>query len=256
MQQYEAALADYGKALAKGPGRWEWWAGRGEVALALKQWDQAVEDFTKATKQEDRRAELYRKLAWAEAERGGWQKANEALTKAIRFGGNEPEVWYEQALTQLAGGDAKGYRQTCERLVKKFSARDDAATRRLIALTCALAPEALGDLKALVERAEKIVRDSPEDALARTRLAGLLLRAGQAERAVLLMEKIASSEQARPSDMWLLVLAYQKAGKADKAKEWQDKAKSAILPEGASWQERQVTATWRKEAEAAGKGGS
>ena len=83
-------------------------------------------------------------------------------------------------------------------MVKKFAGRADAATWRLVAAACVLGPEALTSLKALLDRTEKSVRDFPEDGEARARLAGLLLRAGQAERAATLLEKIASTDQALP----------------------------------------------------------
>jgi Tfp pilus assembly protein PilF len=88
----------------------------------------------------------------------------------------------------------------------------------------------------------------------RSRLAALLLRAGEAARAAQVLEKTASVEQPRTGDLWLLVLAYQRTGQNDRAKEWLTKAMGAKERKGASWQERQSAALWRKAAEAAMKG--
>jgi hypothetical protein len=51
--------------------------------------------------------------------------------------------------------------------------------------------------------------------------------------------------------VWLVVLAYHKAGKADKVKEWLEKAKEQKEREGTPWQERQASALWEREAKAA-----
>jgi WD40 repeat protein len=248
MGQYEGARADYDKALEKGSQRWEWLAGRGAVLASLGRWEQAAGDYGRAARQEERRPELWQKLGEAEARRGQWKKAAEALAKAVRYGGNDPAVWYEHALAQLSAGDRAGYRKSCARMVKKFAGQ--AAT----AEACVLGPDALADFKALVERAEKAVLDAPDGVAERARLAALLLRAGQAERAATLLEKCVAGEGARPGDLWLLVLAHHKAGKADRPREALAKAKAAKHPEGATWQERQAAALWRGEAEAVASG--
>jgi WD40 repeat protein/tetratricopeptide (TPR) repeat protein len=251
MGQYEGALADYTKALEKDAGPGEWLAGRGAAAAALGQWERAVADYTAALKSDDRNGDLWRRLGQAEAERGRWKEAAAALTKAVRFSPDEAAFGYEQAVALLSSGDAKGYRAACGRLVRRFGDQKDSAVRRAVADACALGPEAVADYKLLVANAEGAVRASPEDGGEQVRLAALLLRAGQAAQAVMLLEKWAGEGQAGPGGLWLLVLAQQRAGEKEKAKEWQAKASAAKPREGATWTERQTAALWQREAEEA-----
>jgi WD40 repeat protein/tetratricopeptide (TPR) repeat protein len=252
---HEGALADYSKALEKENSRWQWWAGRAEAAAALKRWDRATEDYGRAAKLEPRRAELWLGLGRAQAQRGRWKEAAEALGNFLRHGGDNPEALSEHALAQLSTGDGAGYRRTCARLVKKFAAGSGSAARRSTADACVLAPDAVPDFKRLLAEAEKVVREAPDDVEEQARLAALFLRAGQAARAVTLLEKVTAVEQARPADRWLLVLAHHGAGQKEKAKEALAKATMAKVPAAATWQERQAVALLRKEAEAAVKAG-
>jgi WD40 repeat protein/tetratricopeptide (TPR) repeat protein len=238
MAIHDGALADYDKALAKESGRWDWWAGRADAAAARKRWDRAAQDYTQATKLQPRRGELWQRLGRVEAERGQWKQAAASLALAIRFGVNDAATMSDHALAQLKAGDAKGYRQTCARLVKKFAAQADVVD------VCVLLPDTI-DFKPLLERAEKVASD---DAAVQTRLAALLLRASQTARAVTLLEKLTAGEQPRPIDLWLLVLAYQRAGEKDKAKQAMTKATETKERSGAPWQERQAVALLQKEA--------
>jgi WD40 repeat protein/tetratricopeptide (TPR) repeat protein len=251
MGQHEGALADYTKALEKDPGQGEWLAGRGAAATALRRWDRAVADYTEALKSDERSGDLWRRLGQAEAERGRWKEAAAALTKAVRFSPDEAAIAQEQALALLSSGDVKGYRVACGRLVKRFGDARDSAVRRVVADACALAPDAMADYKPLVAGAESTVRASPEDGGEQVRLAALLLRAGQAAQAVLLLEKWAGEGQAGPGGLWLLALAQQRAGQKDKAREWQAKASAAKPRDGAAWTERQTAVLWQREAEEA-----
>src|SRR5262249_19611316 len=159
-----------------------------------------------------------------------------------------------QALALLSAGDTKGYQQACARMAKKFTGRDD-ASRRALAGACALAPEALTDYKSLLEVVQAAALGAPNDREEQVRLAALLLRTGEAAKAVAILEKVAAGEQARPGDLWLLVLAHHRAGQKDKAKEWQAKAAAAKPRPEATWAERQTGALWKREAEEAAKGG-
>jgi tetratricopeptide (TPR) repeat protein len=253
--QYAGALADYDRALEKGAGRWEWWAGRGDAAAALGRWEQARDDFTRATQMQQRRPELWRRLGEIQAERGQWKQSADALARAVRFGAADPVVLYEQALAQLSTGDVKGYRRTCERLVKKFGERDEAAVRRVVADACTFGPEPVADFKPLLDRAELVVRGAPGDMEEHARLAGLLLRAGRPDPAAVLLEKCAADGRAGRPEQWLLVLAYQQSAQPERAKEWLAWAMKQKPRAGAPWSERQKSILWQKEAEAKKKGG-
>src|SRR5205823_6662662 len=106
----------------------------------------------------------------------------------------------------------------CARMVKKFAGNTNSSTREAVAAACVLRPDALADFKPLVQTAEKTAAAAPDDLREQVLLAALLLRAGQAARAVPILEKVPAGER-RPSDLWLLVLAYHRAGQKDKLKE-------------------------------------
>ncbi len=211
-------------------------------------------DCTKAAEQDGRHGEVWQRLGRAEAQRGEWKKAADALTKAVRFGAEEPVAWYELALTQLSAGDEKGYRRTCARMVKKYGDAEDAAVRRLVAEACVLGPDAIADFKTLVARAEKAVRETPTDVSERVRLGALYLRAGQFARAIAVLERCIDKDQPRLAAAWLLAVAYQKNGANERAKSAHDQAAKTKERTGTQWHERQTERLWRKEAEAAMKG--
>jgi WD40 repeat protein/tetratricopeptide (TPR) repeat protein len=242
--QYEDALSDYAKALEKEPGRGEWWAGRGETEAALGQWERAADSLTRAAKLEERNAGVWQRLGGVEAQRGRWGPSAEALGKAVRLGA---PVWRDYALVQLSAGDEKGYRATCDRLVKRLRGRADSAAVRLAADVCALGFKDAAALKPYIPAAEQLAREFP-DADTQVALAAFLLRAGEARRAAGVLEKAVAGDQTRPAWLWLLVLAHHKAGQAEKAKAAQEKAAKATLQETASWQDRQAVALLRKEA--------
>jgi WD40 repeat protein/tetratricopeptide (TPR) repeat protein len=245
--QYEGALADFVRALEKEPEHAEWWAGRAEGAVGLKQWEAAAAAYTEALKRDDRNRDLWRQLGRVEAERARWKESSEALGKAARFGPADPVVGQEQALALLSSGDDKGYRQACERLVKRFGDRTDPASRAALADVCVLGRDAVGDYKSLLKVAEAAAGSDATEAQAR--LGALLLRSGEPVKAVTVLEKLAGTGKAGPAELWLLVLAQQKAGQKEKAKEWQEKAAAAKLKDDAGWMERQRVALWKREAE-------
>jgi tetratricopeptide (TPR) repeat protein len=262
LRQWERALADYSKALEGEPARGDLWAGRAEAAAGLGRWDRAAADYAKATERKGKDAELWLGKGRADAERGQWAKAADDFAKAIRFGRNDPEVWHQQALARLAGGDRAGYRQVCERLVKRV--RGEGPAGRAVARTCTLAGDALPDLKPLLLQAEKAVAADPESAADLRRLGALLYRAGQYEAAQRRLQEAARLRGQEPDarDWLFLAMASQRLGRGEEAKTWLDKAVRWIDQAervkagddaGAaplSWQQRQEYQLLRREAEA------
>jgi Flp pilus assembly protein TadD len=171
------------------------------------------------------------------------------MDKATRSD-QSPDALREQAVALLSAGRAKEYRDLCAKMVKKFGRDEDAAARRAVADACVLAPDA-ADCKALLPAAEAAVKADPRDVAERARLAALLLRAGEAKKAVEVLEKVVQESTAGPGEVWLLVLALQRAGDKDRAEQWQQKAGNVAAGEGQPWSRRQAAALWRREAEAA-----
>ena len=65
-----------------------------------------------------------------------------------------------------------------------------------------------------------------------------------ARRAIAALEPCAATDSPRPGDLWLLVLACQKAGEKEKAKGALEKATKCKERTGTTWQERQASTLW------------
>jgi eukaryotic-like serine/threonine-protein kinase len=256
--RWGAARADYAKALERYPERWELWAGKAGAEVRLGRWDEAVADYSKALEREDRRAELWAGRGRAEAGRGKWDRAAADLGRAVRLAPRELTLWRRHALALLSAGDAKGYRQACERLVKRFGRSDDPAVGRAVARVCTLAPGALGDLKPLVRRAEEAVRADPKSVADLRRLAFLLYRTGEHESTVKRAQEALAllGEGPAPREWLLLALAHHALGKPEEAKKWLAKAAGWLDESGEKlpWDEAAECRLWRREAEGAIKG--
>ncbi len=248
---WDRALQDYGKAIAADSTRAEWWAGRAEVAAELRRWDDAVADYSKALELQRDDPALALRRGRAEAERGRWDRAAADLAQAGRARPNDLGLWHQQALALLAAGDRTGYRRLCERMAKRFGARDDAAFSRAVARTCTLAEGALPDPRALVRRAERAVTAHPESADERRRLAALLYRAGQFEPALKhLRDMTASSGPTVEARDWLLLaMAGQRLKQPGEAKKWLEQAEKVKPGDAAPWDRRLEYRLLRAEAD-------
>jgi tetratricopeptide (TPR) repeat protein len=89
---------------------------------------------------------------------GLWGEAAADFAQAIDLGANATEVWAQLATLQLQSDDLSGYRRTCESILRRFGQTREPATADVVALTCGLAPCALGDPAepvALIERSQE-----------------------------------------------------------------------------------------------------
>jgi tetratricopeptide (TPR) repeat protein len=250
-RRWERALQDYAKAIEADGTRAEWWAGRAEVAAELRRWDDAVADYSKALELQRDDPALALRRGRAEAERGRWDRAAADLAQAGRARPNDLELWHQQALVLLAAKDRDGYRRLCERMAKRFGARDEATFGRAVARTCTLAPDALPDLRALVRRAERAVTAAPASAADRRRLAVLQYRAGQIEPALKHLRDMAGligpTMEAR--DWLLLAMASQRLNQTAEAKACLERADKAKPGDAAPWDRRLEYRMLRAEAD-------
>jgi WD40 repeat protein/tetratricopeptide (TPR) repeat protein len=259
LRHWQAAKADYAKALTGDAARWDLWAGRAEAEAALGRWEEAVADYSKAIERRSDRAALWTARGRIEAERGAWNKAATDLGKAIHLGEQEAIVWCQYILTLRANGDEANYRRWCGRLVQRFGDNKDEAIARRVAWTCALAEGALRDWKPLLKRAESLAAAHPRSADPVRLVALLLYRAGRFEDSLKASQKVTEGTDPKPQALdWLLMaLAAQRLGRGDEAKKWFDKAKEVRGQEKndkESWEYRLVYQTLHREAETLLKG--
>jgi len=254
LRRWDAAKADYSKALAKDGGRWDSWAGRARAEAALGRWQEAAADYSKAIERKDDRAELWTARGRIEAEHGDWRKAAADLGKAIHLGEQDVSVWRQHILALLASGEEANYRRWCGRLLEHFRDRNDEAVLQSVVWTCALSEGAVRDWKPLVQRAEQAVAANPQSAEPRRQLAVLLYRDGQFDAAVKRTQEVMTASRAKPrSRDWLvLAMASQRLGRREEAKKSLDKAeqlrRDRAKDDKESWEDRLIYDTLHREA--------
>src|SRR5262249_9788382 len=109
---------------------------------------EAKQDFEKALTLKDSLSEVEQATAHAEA--GRWEDAATLYARAAEAPTASDQVWHVHALLRLQLGDRAGYAGACAALVKRFDSTKSAYVANAVAWTCALAPEALADLKPAV----------------------------------------------------------------------------------------------------------
>jgi WD40 repeat protein/tetratricopeptide (TPR) repeat protein len=223
LARWQDAAAEYRKALELAPDQSELLLGVARAEMELKMWQSATEWLDRAVRvtPDDRAAWALRGRAYAEL--GKLDKAAADFDKAMSLGQSDAAIWHERTLLRLAAGDLDGYRKACLRMVRRFGDGEDAVTARLVAWTCALGPEALTDLKAILRRAEKAATDFPTSVPQRLALAGLLYRNGQFAPAAQHLDVVVKSGGEKAASLFL-AMAQQRLARAEEAKTTLEKA--------------------------------
>lgn len=257
LTRWDEAAADYRKAMQGEPGRADLHAALGQALVELRRWDEAIASYRKAIQLQGDDRDVHAALGRALAEQGKYAEAGAAFSQAIRLGRNEAGTYSQQALLCLAAGDQDGYRRACRHLARRFATSEDAAAAGVALWACTLAPDAIPDLKALLPRAEALVKDRPNDHAARRALAALLYRTGSFEAAVQrLAEAVKVPGEAAPAEALFLAMAHQRLGHSEEAQKWLEKAgQTAERDKHAGWDRRLEVQLLRREAEALVKGG-
>jgi tetratricopeptide (TPR) repeat protein len=260
LRRWEPAAADFSRALEQQTDRWELWSGRAAAAAQLGRWEQVTTDLTKALALRERDADLWARRGRAEAERGRWDQAASDLDRAIKLGLNDIDTWHETALLALVRDDTKGYQRTCAAMLRRFAGSADETVSRILAWTCAMAGDAVADLKPLLARAERTAAANPSSAADLRTLAALLYRTGQLDAALRrAQESMRLPGQGNdPSGGFLLAMINQRLGQTDEAKQWLTKATgwadeaAKAKPGGVSlsWVQRLEWQVLRREADA------
>ena len=133
---------------------------------------------------------------------------------------------YQLALCQASAGDVAGYRKTCQAMVEFFADSEKAVELNFAAWTAVLAPDALEDYEPAIQAAQAAVKKSSGDAQYLKTLGAILYRAGQADRAIEELTKLAESSneeqsKASPAYGWyFLAMAHQAVGNINEAEDY------------------------------------
>ena len=165
---------------------------------------------------------LHRRRAHAYAELSKWDLATIHFARAIELGASERQIGYSLALSRLANGDTKEYRQTCSDLLASVKETDDWNTVNSAVWTCVVSPDSVADATQLVKLGERLLEESPNRAAVLNTLGAACYRAGQFEAASgRLTQSIELSNEGGSAWDWLfLAMAKQKLGQTNEAKEW------------------------------------
>ncbi len=250
MRQWDRAVADYTRAIDQQKERPDLWATRAAAYVEQGQWDRARADLTKAIELSPNDAELRANRGRAHAELGQWDAAATDFGRAIALGREDAVTFQDQALARLGAGDLAGYKQICSRMARRFGGSQAAA--QVVGWTCALGPDALPDLKPLVQHAERARTANAESLPHLFTLALLLYRTGQLQPA---LQQLEITQRLRtavhpPIDWLLLAMTQHRLGRGAVAKEWLSRAVEAqetATPR--TWQDRLALGLLRKEAE-------
>jgi WD40 repeat protein/serine/threonine protein kinase len=187
---------------------------------------QQAQAWTEAEAREQRRARtgeaaFYRDRGGLFAEQGQWEKADADFARACEYPGADVNAWYSHALLRLFLNDAKGYRQTCARMIKQFGLPNDAAVANTMAWTCCLGPVDEPDVTQAVQLAELAVKRNPQFK-SNGAPGATLYRAGRYTEALQHLDEAVALRGKRDLPLYWLFLAmtHQRLGHAEEARKW------------------------------------
>jgi serine/threonine protein kinase/WD40 repeat protein len=231
----ELAFSPDGRLLALAPNSAPIWAWdlrsirQGLAAVGLD-WVDPVESVPVDSVAPESVSFLVKPPPWAAAfERGDehtrsgrWSQAIAAYHEAIDLGDPGTEVWTRLALAHLQDGDAIGYREVCQRLLRSFATTKIAPSKaNQIAWACALGPGALSDYRPAIQLSERSVASRDETNRLNT-LGAILFRAGQPHEALFQLEKSVADHGAGGTiyDALYLALVHHSLGHNSEAQQW------------------------------------
>jgi tetratricopeptide (TPR) repeat protein len=190
--------------------------------------------------------------AEAHAILGRWDEAGALFEKAAAAPNASDLAWYRYGLSRLQQGDREGYRRACSGMIRRFGKPARGRFTNNVAWTCALAPEALADLKPAVDLARFAVRVQATSAALRNTLGAILHRSGQHKEAIAELNAAIQLDPGGggPADFLFLALAHHALGKPDEARKWLERARQALQKSPpAYWTDQVELRLLRREAE-------
>jgi hypothetical protein len=165
--------------------------------------------------------------------------------------------WYKCGLIRLHLGDMAGYRKACARAVEQFGKTRDPAMANEVAWLCALGPDAVPDLAAVVGLSENAVKQWPDAGFVHT-LGYVFYRAGrykEAEEQLRVALDAMRKGQLVTQNWFALPMTMFRSGMADEARKLLAQITKAIdLNQLPSWTDRLEILVLRREAEELLKG--
>ncbi|MHB9080189.1 MAG: protein kinase domain-containing protein [Pirellulaceae bacterium] len=165
-----------------------------------------------------------------------WADAAQVWQRRIELGEDTHMMWYQLALLQAGAGDAAGQAATCQKMLERFGAPDQAVSEaaNFAAWACAVSPGVLSDYAATESLAQRFVDAHIAQPLAHTTLGAVYLRSGKPDAAVPAL--VLADELNGPDDptsatasayaWYLLAIAHGQLGQLDDARRWHERATS------------------------------
>jgi tetratricopeptide (TPR) repeat protein len=229
---FDKALADLDEAIRLDPKHALAYCNRGAAHHIKGDFDKALADLDEAIRLDPKCAFAYSNRGSLYIEKGATDEGLRDLSKALELGENDARVWRRVAFGRLAAGRLDEYRGTCSAMLKQFAQTENPEHGSETAWACVLAPDAVGDWSKVVALAEIAQKRDPKSPVCQATLGAVLYRAGRFEEAVqrlteadrLVPEPMEGARRS-PAETWFfLAMAHHRAGHAEEAKKWLDKA--------------------------------
>jgi tetratricopeptide (TPR) repeat protein len=139
---------------------------------------------------------------------------------------------YYLALVRLLAGDEKGYRETCDRIVREADSIDAPLSAEHLSRALSVRSAATIDTATATRLAEKAVAADPKVVWYVYALVAAQYRAGRHDEAIRTLEQSLDVDSAwlgRCQTYAVLAMACQKLDRHDEAREWMAKAKAALV---------------------------
>src|SRR5262249_26525995 len=127
---------------------------------ALLPWEQV---FDKVAKLRPKDRQLWVTRAHFHGRRGEWQKAKNAVAKAIEMDPADHMAWYDASVLHLQLGDVDGYRRVCREMLTRYGQTKDAYVADRTAEACLLVPGAVENRRLVRKLAEQAAAADPKE---------------------------------------------------------------------------------------------
>jgi WD40 repeat protein len=187
--------------------------------LHKRQWFAAAFHFSELIKREPQNGDLYFQRGHAQVELKNWENAILDFTAAGRLKLPDPSPRAALAMLLLSLERPAAYRRICRELVQEFGDTADPVQAYTVVWLAVLAPGAVDDPEQLVALAQKSVQAAPDNLYFREVLAAAQFRAGNFKKTVEQLEKAVLSGNGTVGMTLLLAMAHQRLHHKDKARQ-------------------------------------
>ena len=144
-----------------------------------------------------------------------WARSAREFSAARRLMPDQAAIWNLEAISQLAAGNRKAYRQLCQEMLDRFSTTQDPFTAMNVVFACVLEPDAVSHPEQLIPLAQVAGRLSRGNSRI---LGATFCRAGADEDAVRQLDDSARLLQPKSWELCFLALAHKHLGHTAEAK--------------------------------------